>query len=451
MAKQALDLSRRLNYPEGIDESAFMLVKAYTEAQRPYEAESVIGSVGGEVRIRSLLAMSEYYLFKFSAENKAYYKAFPLINKAISLTERSGSAFWCAESSVLLGKYYFKQGKIAPGKASFMKAIHSFENAKDYGHAGYYYTALGNQLPDDGKTTAEIRKALEMGVRRYVEAGKKKEAAYTLRDLALFNIRYKQVALAEQQLSQMLEIFRSINFEPTSNTLYILGDFYRLIGEYDKALSYALKAVRIPGITTLQRINADELIANINSAMGDHNEAMSYYRMVLDYTVAKNVATRYLVLHRLVKAQAATGAIRPALRFLNDFVRQHPPLLHIHQQMVANARGDLYSLLGDQKRAANYYLEMLRLEKMVEQERSKDLGDKLPDPDKSVYSVIGKFYANIKQYDKAKFYLQQSLDNMQLADVQDLMETYQLIFKSDSALGNYSQAIKSSQAHKRLY
>jgi len=451
ISQNAFKLSRKLGYIYGIDEAAFMMVKAYAEMNQTKAADSTAKLVHGEVRIRSLLAIAEHYTFNFRSDEAGFAKALPYIKEANRIAENTRSVLWRCESLVLLGKHHFKRGDITNGKKLILIAIHSLESIKDYQKAAYYWSALGGQLPENKATFPEIRHALETAVALYLQTGSSRKAAYVLRDLAVLNLNHKKYAEAEMQLTQMQSLFKSVREQLSVTTLFVLGDFYRFRGQYDKGLFYALKAIKTKDIDPKKKLNVYGLMAQIYEALGDYKEALKYCQPVLENSEFKNSAMKHYWCYRLVTIQAVGGDYSGALKFLKNFVRRNSPKFYIQKQLIAAAYGDIYNLAGDERRAEKYYLEMLRLEKYAKKQKAEDLGNKLPYLDKGVNSVLGKFYVKTRRFNNAKYYLRKSLDELQYVDLQGLMETHLMIFKADSALGNYLSAINSFQLHKRLY
>lgn len=445
-AQSANDLSRSLAFTEGTNEATFLICKAYTVKRDIATAKQVSESVYGEQKVKLLLVIAEYYVFQVEPGTRQLEKALPYIMEAKDLAHSIHSNRWEFECMALLAKYYFKQGDIRKGSNTLMTVISSLTEIKRYSEAARYWSILGDNLPENKDTYPEKKHAYEKTVESYLLAGNKLKAAYTLRDLAVLNCNYNNVDTGGKQLQQMLELFRQTNEKLTIATNFILADYYRFMGQYDKALFYAHEAIKLEGPAN-KKILSYYVLARTYSAIKDYVNADYNYKIVFDYLEARGMQEMYVAAFELAENKSKSGKGHEAIHFLNDFIKAHPPKLILEQELFALAFGQAYSSLGDLKNAEQYYNEMIRLESIVYRENGKDFRNAIRPMKTTVLYSLGKFYLQKENFSKAREYLQASLVNPEYFDAEYIADSYRLLSKADSSLGN----LKAAMAYLERY
>lgn len=443
-------LSEQLKYAEGISEGAFLLCKVYLEKKDVNSAKAIISPTYGETRCRLLLILAEYYVFKFEAGQPEFQLVPGVVNEAILVSKAIRSEDWYNQSQLLLGKYHFKNGNMAAGKEAFLSIIRPFESSKNYAQAAHYWSELGKYTPENLKSYQDITHSHEKAVRYFMLAGLKKDAAYSLRDLAVVNANHNQIDSSEKQLMRCLSILRSIKEKISLTTYFIVGDFYRFIGHNDKALFYALEGIKQPG-TESKKTNLLSLLAIIYYNRQEYDASISYYQRVLDVDIREKDPMMFFTSYKLANVFAESGKPQAALRFLNNFIKEHPPFLLNQRQLFDYTFGHIYSINKEFKKAEVYYQRMLSIDEAVDIENGKNLGiNSITLTGGGAYFAIGKFYADWKRYDKAGPYLRRSLQNPQFFDKKQALDTYRLLSKVDSASGDYLSALKNYQRFTQM-
>lgn len=453
MAKAAYQLSNTLKYADGINEAGFMLCKIYTEKRQVSEAIKLVDAAYGERRVRLMLAIGEHYVFKFGPDTPEFQKALPLLNDAIRICREYHSERWLDQCFVLQGKYRFKGGDFQGGKSAIMQVINKYHHEKNYAGEARYWGTLAGNTPENDSTYEDIRHGYEMSVHYYFLANDLKEAAYSLRYLGVINGNHNRTDSSEQQLLRVVTILKSIG-EPISPTTYnILGDFYRFTGQYDKALYYILESIKVTSdAQTQEKGYSHHILGTVYEKLKDYPNSLKHYQLALSYLDHRNVHLKGLVSNNMANVMAAGGDPQKALTFLNDYVKTHPSLSLNDKQQIAATYGFIYSLLGDYGKAEKYYLEMLNLNNAVIEENGRIVNlTNATLSSGAAYFLIGKFYTERGNYSAGNQYLNKSLQNVQYFEADQELETYELLFKTDSALGNYLSAIKNMERHRILY
>jgi|GEM_PF-627092 len=449
-ARQALELSNTLGFNEGINEANFILCKTLLERNQFKGALKIAAGTYGEQKARLLLLIGERAVFNFPPESKEYNQALPLITQAAVAAKQAGSEKWMNECSVLSAKFYFNAGNIARGKNAFMEIIQRFHQTGDLEAEAHAWSQLGTYMPENNTSYHDIIHSHEMAVKYYRQANNLKEAGYSLRDLVIIRGNHGQITQAEKDLLEMLKLFSTIHETLSITTYYIVSDFYRFNGRYDKALYWGFAGVKAAGDNPEKQIRPYIALGNTYAALKKYNKAIQFYQTVLKYEAGKSSPDKYVDCYKIANFMASNGQPGKALKFLNDFLKKYPTNSANHKQLFASTYAYIYDLLGNQKLAEQNYLEMLRLDHAADLENGKKIGAHLTLTGGGAFFIIGKYYTQHGRYREGEKYLEASLKNPQYFDRDQELDTYRLLFKADSALGDYLPAIKHFERHKSL-
>ncbi|GGA96270.1 tetratricopeptide repeat-containing sensor histidine kinase [Mucilaginibacter rubeus] len=450
-ARQAYDLSRKLNFTTGNNEASFLLCKVYTKKENINSALGLARQAYGEQRVRLLLTIAEHFVFDFDTKQNEFQQGPVLISEAKKTAIEAKSDRWMDECHVLEGKYYFKLGNLAKGKAAFMQIIIAAHQTNNYAREAEAWSSLGMRMPDDNNNYRDIIYYHEQAVKYYMLAGRKKDAAYSLRDLATINGNYTATDSAENQLLRSVALLKSINEKITITTYTLLADFYRLNGKYDKALYFAFEALKVKGDVEQKKMITYIVLGRVYHILKSYQNSLKYYQIVFKFAEERDSPYQYMLANDIANVEAEGGNPKKAIAFLSAFVKKHALPLFNYKQITACTFADIYNRMGDYQKAERYYLEMLSYNDAVKDENRKNL-DKIETTfsGNAGYYKIGKFYTERKNFKKAKEYLTLSLNGHQYVDAEEIIDTDHLLFKADSALGNYMAAIQHFQRYKAL-
>jgi len=448
-AEKTYNLSQKIHFGEGAAEAVFMMGKIRTKQKNPDAAVRYLNLVNGEAKARLLLVIAEYYTFNFESGSKAFELAKSFIKKANEVARGAGSFRWLAESQVLLGKYLIKNGELESGKKAFLVIIAQYEKAKNYGNAAKIWSRFANNIPESNATYPYIKKAQENAMRNFLLNNDKENMAYTLRDLAALNADYQQIDTAEMQYLRVVSILKSINAPIKFSTWNYISYFYRYTGKYDLALYYALESRKAPDFNNYKKISNAEVMASIYNEMGKKELGLPY--LLEAFNALEPISDRrmnYIALSiaefraKMGKSEALKG-----LAFLNKFLKKHPPVNAIGEQEFSSVYGELYFTLGNYGKAEAAFKKMIALDTKAAEAVSKDINSNHNLAGSGAAFAMGRFYVNIGRFSEAHPYLQRLIKANAYNDAYQLGDTYHLMFKADSALGNYPAAIKNLQRY----
>jgi two-component sensor histidine kinase len=448
-AKQAYRLSADLQYVEGATEAGFMLCRAAIEKGDILAARRIMSKSYGAQRARLLLLIGEYYAFKFQPGEPQYRLALPLILEGIQSSQKIKSGKWMDQGLLLLGKYQFKKGDSQAGKKAILTIIAKYEKSQDYLKTAHFWSELALYMPENNKTYHDIIKSYERAIHYFMLANDKKNAAYSLRDLAMVNGNHNQLDSAEKHLMRCVALLKDIDEEPSPTTYAMIGDFYRFTGQYEKAVIYALQGIK----SAKSERSKDRfyfLLGNIYELRGEYEKSLHYLYATYNSELKVEGDLLHVYAYRITNVITASGKPKKALSYLTNFLREHPSTLVNRKQLFCHSFIDIYSKLGDYKTAEKYCIEMLNLNKAVEVENGRNQNNGITLEGCGAYFLAGRFYTDWKKYDKGGKYLKKSLEDPQYFDYQQQLDTYRLLAKTDSASGNFRSAFKNFQVFKRL-
>jgi tetratricopeptide (TPR) repeat protein len=248
-------------------------------------------------------------------------------------------------------------------------------------------------------------------------------------------------------LLHLLNEYNSLGKEETNNNLstiinlyYELGNAYRSLGGYQKAIDYYLQSLEIAQeIGDRQGIgNSLGNLGNAYYSLGDYQKAMDFYQHSLE--IKREIGDRQGIgasLNNLGNAYYSLGEYQKAI----DYYQQS---LEITQEIgnsqgIGNSLGNLgrvHGSLGDYQKAIDYYQQSLEI--------AQAIGDR--QGISSSLMGLGNAYYSLSEYQKAIDYYQKSLRIAQeIGDRQGSSSSLGNLGNAYGSLGEYQKAIDHYQ------
>jgi two-component sensor histidine kinase len=448
-ARSAAALSKSLKYLK-VYNNATYLVCASLLLKRDFEAaKEVLKNVYGEMYICILLNLSGYYVDARDVTPDELRKAYPYLGMADSLSAKQQSRHWMTESIIAKAKYHFRLGEMTLGKNCFYRVIQYYQQIGDKGTEAHWWDELGRYIPDSDSTYAVQIFSFNKARVLFHELGDRKQEAYCIGAAGYVHSCHNRPDLTEKLYLSELQTLKSGGVERKLPASYQrLSEFYQKQHDFDKALQFALM-----GLKSLNSLHdngqSDALhttLGNIYGSMGDYASSIMQYKLVLASSPVHRVWT-YKLIRLLVIAYLEAGKPREGLMVLRSFIsKKATPETAVNKQLIAFLFGKCYNAIGNFKTAERYYLEMIRLSKDVELSQQLSWGKQELIEVAETYLTIGKFYTERGKYNLADFYLKKVLDLKNLTPAFEI-DSRLLIFKVDSAAGNYLASIGNYQRY----
>ena len=448
-AQQAMGLSSRINFREGLTGSKFLLCKISIDKSDYSAARQIVEMTTGEERIRLLMVIGDHYVSLSPPIGKdSSQMAFTVLMEALSLAERLDSDYWLVESLAMLGKYYYTIGQIARGQDFFFRIIKLFEQTHDIANQAYWWTQMENYMPYAPETYPQQLTYYQKAIDLYLSINKKAEAAGVYGAMAYLVKSMNDLDYSKKLYFRKIALLKEAGGKKFYDVFLLLSEIYYTEGNLNDALSYALQALRNIGL-----LHADEdisqaykLLGDIYRGLNEIGQAAYYYRLCLDSADGSAFKRNYgySILRRYTAVLISEGKAAEALAFAQSYIAAAPPKYMFDAELREDVLGACYDAVGNFDMAEKMYLDMIRWDTVCQANMGKTMYMPANMAGAEAYSDIGRFYVSHHRYREAQPYLEKALqfENVPAPLVKDV--NY-LQFRTDSASGNLLSAIRHYQ------
>ena len=456
MAKQARALSTSLKFQQGYDEATFLLARNFTRKNDMGSAEALMNDAEGGLKIHLLIILAEHYTFLPGELKENLDSAYPYILTALDLSKLINSDYWTNESICILGKYYYARGDFEKGKNCFLQIIQYHHNKHDKKKEAHWWEELAIYMPDTKDTYADEVNAYESALAMYKELDQKDDQRSVLENLAYIHQIHKDLNAAEAEMMEALRLATETGNKRTFRLTQTLAQINLSKGNYNKSLYYSLEAVKSLNISGEYNFAGSIyfILAEAYHALGNSNKSLEWYYKSLDNLVARRDQYLFAICSKIVNVLIETNKNKEALAFLQKFLKQNKPVRFIDKEMAAASMGNCYKALAKYQLAEKYYLQMISLDTLAQEQRIKQM---FPDEQQTSITssdanlLIGKFYVERGAYTSAKPYLSKALTaGVFVPPLTQLRDIHFLLFQVDSAQANYVSAIRHFELSKTL-
>jgi two-component sensor histidine kinase len=413
--------NRLLPYNEGFSDGVISPTSKLIDAGKIEVITNLLNYTEGLNKMRILLELGAYYLFKPGSQKKDMDSAWLFIQQANALSVEPASNIWQSECLSLLGKYYYQAGNMAESQKCFSKVVDVA--GADPTSLAPAYENQGKYLPDqDPKKISYLERSLEL-YRKLQMKEKEIEVRMYIADA--------NHSLAEKQWQQILILQRAIGFRHTLYTEYALS----YLADQKNALSYARQA-----LDNMQETGDSALaclfytrMGTVYSHLNKPEEALAWYQK--SYAGKKNSATQDLWYKGFISAAnllAFLGRAEEALSLMQEITAGFPPSSAFDKMRLAFIKGYSYERLKDNTLAAVNYDTFTSMADQFHYTETPE-----------AFYQVSLFYFNQGQTAKARTYLQKALDYTSGSmGIQNLAGIHLLFSKLDSASGRYASALQ---------
>ncbi|AXY77361.1 histidine kinase [Paraflavitalea soli] len=404
-------------------------------------------------RIKILLELARYYDAKPGTYVNEADSAFAYASKAKQLSDQLQAMAWQHECLFLLGDMYFERRDYEHGRACFLQVITDLQRSGQKEQEAIVWTRLANTIPDKVATHpdsafAEHMRYFKKARELYQQTGNKEKEIASTKDVADVYLHQGKRDSAEQVLLRVLKMYQSIHYANLHYTYDLLAAVSTAKGNYQQALFYALEAVKSMQATA-DSASAGFFygrLAGIYKELGHIDKSIEWYQRTVGYfqqSVERAIhSPMYRYNSHLVRALILQKKEKQALQSLLNTRDKFPPVRMSDKQAVAISLGDCYTALKQYELAEQYYLEMVAWEEKMNQGNSFTF---------DVYFLMGQFYLNRQRFDLARPYLSKAMALAPgIAIASRVRDLHYLMFRVDSATGNYLSAITHFNKHKAL-
>lgn len=335
----------------------------------------------------------------------------------------------------LLGAAYFRVKDFGKGIKLFEQVITNYRKTGDKvkeadtrvwrGRYLVFFDVYPELAEDDYRKAVSAYAAAGNNLKR-IDAVLQIAAYYSGRDkFSLADSTY-QVALKDAEKNKgyrLQEIYTNLS---AAN---------RYEGDFNRALKYSLEAVKIIGPSGVDAAAANCYgeLALVYQELDQPLQSIFWYRKCLEIrskipTEWAIFFTAYLMTAQMIKA----GQTGQAIGFLDSLARTTPPRREDEKASFFRGLAHCYFALKDYPRSEKYFLAMMK--ENYQQNNAEVLMIDNYD--------VGKFYADTRQYKKAKPFLDKAGELSATSTAPRVMDLQYMLFKVDSADGDLEKAIR---------
>jgi two-component sensor histidine kinase/tetratricopeptide (TPR) repeat protein len=443
LACKAYKLPVSLAYDEGFNDGSNLIGNDLIQKGNINAVKRILIKSKNEDKIKLLLQLGNFYLFKTGTKPEDLQNAFLYIKEAVDVSNQLKIKKWQHQSLLLRGKYYFQAGNLPESKKSFLQVINECRkenNKRDLANAlDAYGTLLSNLDPEKEKT-------LEEAVSLYASLGLEEKRIENYMKITTIYFWTGKINEAKKRLYRNLIDMRKIGF--THEQFGETTISYIELNQHNikNALYYALKSVK--------RMDAEKdytladifymRLGNVYNTIGHNQEALELYNKSIEIgQQTLDSGTWYKSFFSAVAALSLKGKNKEALEYLNSVTAKYPPTSTFDKMLVAFNKANCYIALKDPVQTEKHFKEMDYYAQQLN----------APETFREVvhgYSLMALFYAETNRPQKAKFYTDKIFAICKANNKKYDSEVIQyLLFKTDSLNGNYSGALAHFQNYKK--
>ncbi|MDQ1165493.1 sensor histidine kinase [Flavobacterium sp. SORGH_AS_0622] len=443
LAATAYKLPLMLAYDEGFSDK-ISIGSDLIEKGNIYKAKTLLANLKGEEKIKLLLQLGSFYLFKSGAKPIDLQSAKHYIDSAIAESNQIKTVKWQHQSMLLLGKYYFQANNQSQSIKCFSQVINDCRKSKDKLGLTRGLEAkadiLSNQDPEKEKILNEV-------ISIYASLGLEEKRIENYSKITTIYFWSGRIREAKKRLYQNLVDLRKINFahQQFAETTISFLELYQ--HNIRPALYYALKSVKRME-TENDYTFADIFymrLGDVYNVYGHNQEALQLYQKSIK--IGKNnldTGAWYKSFFSAVAALSLKGNNKEAIAYINSMTAQYPPKSIFDKMSVAFIKANCYEALKDNIQAEKYFKEMDFYSKQLNTpETTREIAHQ--------YTTMALFYINTNRPKLAQFYTDKilmfgkrgiSTANTEMLNI--------LLYKMDSINGNYKDALLHFQNYKKI-
>ncbi|CCH01448.1 signal transduction histidine kinase [Fibrella aestuarina BUZ 2] len=395
-------------------------------------------------RLAILLALSKFHIYK-PGESKVdldssrmYLRAAQKLSDSLHLLARQH------ETQSLFIVADLEGGQTVSGRSRFAKLITDCQRSGDTeGEAIARYRFgiwLRNYAPDSVAVLTQFNRvaALYRSLRNPVEE------INALKEIGVTHLYQGNLALAELELLTVLNRYKAIGYPKLHYTYNLLSMIGRLKGDLNEGFRYALLCVesmkKTADTASAAAFYGD--LAQMYDEAGNHPKSIEWRKKSLAAWRQERLPNFAMFYAAGLIAKDLIAQQKPdeALRFFQQLVADIPTNTIIQKGCVAQNLAYCYEALGNYALAERYYRQSL----YWYEQNKLDFEGSL-----QIRQELGTFYVRQKKYREARFYLTNALTILpQKKALSTLKDIHFMLFKVDSAQGNYLAAIQHLQQYK---
>lgn len=350
------------------------------------------------------------------------------------------------EAQSMIGITHLLNGNQVAGRQSLLLVTGYYHRQAMYGKEAEAWFRLGYFSEWRQENYAWIDSCFNTAIGKYGLAGLALQEIRAYKELADLHLNEGKLDQAENELLEVIERYKELNYPYLHYTYDLLSATARLKGDFYKGLRYGLSAVQNmeeSGDTTDAYFIYARL-GHIYRNLGLHQESINWYRRELHSWMGSQDTTymnRYRDVCFMVQELIRLDKTQEALALVMELEAIFPPISSYDYSSVAQSLGHCYQALRQYGLAEFQYKQMMKyLAGMPDNEEVTDA--KLD---------LGAFYVQQNKFISARPFLEDVLRTPRgIANTYKLMVAHELMEQVDSAVGDFPAALLHFRIFKQL-
>lgn len=339
-----------------------------------------------------------------------------------------------------------KAGKLPEGKAAFMHLIKEAQQHNNKEQEAGWWMQLSNNLPEDDTSATGKIASLQKAIEVYGAIPNYKSQAKLIEKIAILYIRLDNMDKAEQALNKLMQLQQSQGIREIQQTSDLLVVVYRAKGNLSQALYYALQAVKLGEASkdTVSITRFYNRLATVYKDLDQLDKCLYWQRKGYEWHLQRPIRDTfvlYTVVDNVVTTLVLLNRPQEALNMVNGIIGKYPAAKPDEKHVAAMMQAKCYEALIQYKLAEKYYLEAVAWEEKNPHGYTLSF---------QTYYATGRFYSEQKKYEQSRYYLMQAANTRGFVNSATQRNVQLLLFRADSAAGNYLAAIDHYQRYKAI-
>jgi len=403
-------------------------------------------SKADEKRVAILLELGKFHIFKPGEAKTDLDSGLTYLQEAQNLSNSLHFLSGQHETESIVIIALMEGGNRAAGQARFTQLINDCNRSGDRKTEASAHVKLGIWLRNIDPDYQDVFENFNQALLIYKSLKDQENEINVLQEIAITHLYEGKIDQAETELLTVLNRYKFIHYPKLHYTYNLLANVGRVKGEFNKGLLYSMLCVESMNKTndtlSIAPFYAD--LAQMYMEVGNDKKGIEWYKKSLEKWKQERLPNFALYNAGGVISQDLIKQKKPdkALQLIKNLVREIPTNTFIQKACVAQNLAYCYDALANYSLAEKYYLEALawytrnNMNSEASQQAQKD---------------IGAFYLRHNEFAKADTHLREALRfSPQENSMSTLKDIHFMLFKVDSATGNYLSAMNHFRLHKAL-
>jgi two-component system, sensor histidine kinase PdtaS len=446
-AEEAINLSQNLQYENGRNEAILLKGDAFARKRETDSAINLLSTLHDSTRFRLLIILGRHYLFHSDKSNKKNLDSSRFfLEQASKIDPNNLPEKWRNERIHVEAIHAYLTRGIEPSKNLYLQLIDKINMPGNEEREALLWHELTVLIPLHNKTGITRLYCFEKMRSLYNKSGNKEREAWVLKTIADIHLVNGKYDLAETELLYALELYKAIEYRDLHYIYDLLAATYRYKGDFSKCIFYGLKTVESIETTndTTSAITFYGRLADMYRELGQPEKSVEWYSKMLSQPAFKNSDGRNDYIFRnagffareLIKIRRENEA----LAYILDINAKKKPASVYAETCLVSSLAYCYHAVKQERNAEKYYLELIKLAEQLQKDYEINA---------DINYEIGRYFMDKLQYGKAAAYLQKALNASKGTNSLSVnKDIYLMLYKTDSAIGNYFSATQHLLQHK---